>query len=1000
MKKLFLLLMTVIMTTTCALAQAGLIHGTVVAASDNEPLPGATVLAPDGQGVATDLDGNFSIKVAPGTNLKVSYVGYADQTVPAADGMVVKLVEDNTLDEVVVTGYGSAKKLGSFVGAASVVGAASIENTPSANFVDALAGKVAGLAIYSNTGEPNSSPTNINIRGINSLEFSSEPLFILDGAPVSTSMFTSLNPNDIESITVLKDAASTAIYGSRAGNGVIVITTKKGKYGEQAKVTVRANVGWSAAVQSNIKMMNSAQYLEFRDRMTNEAGSTPISDTARELITKYGIDTDWRKELISDNALTYGLEAAIQGGGEKSNYFLSLGHTDQDGLVAKSELRRESLRASFNSDIKPWLKVGFSGNFAYQKYMTNSTASYAGNFYTNGPIFQAYYMLPYDSPRYYTINDGKINFGEKAEWYPYTHGGVMNANDDASLDHGAYNQVTFNGSIYQQITPIEGLILRAQQNVYAYDRTRIAAWMGKEDYETPMGFMTAFGTSRQAGRSFARLSQFTYTNTAEYNRNFGAHHIDILLGQESIINKTTSFGVSTTGQPSNDLMLLTNGTTVTMNNVTDSRGEYVVNSYFMTADYDWNERYFLNASVRRDGCSKFAPEHRWSTFYAVGAMWNAKNEEFLNSITWIDKLQVRANYGTTGNFSGLDDYAWRGVLGTATSYNGQPTLGLATQSNHELTWETIEQFSAGVNYSFLNKLYGSVDFYVKNTKDMIINIPYSATTGWTDGPVNIGSLRNKGIDFVIGSHIVDTKDWYVGVNVNFNYNKNTITELYNGLDEYRLDDYGMVYKIGENPFQLNTVRYVGIDHADGKCVWLDKNGNKTKVYNQDNAVNTGKSYQAPWTGGFGINARWKGLALRTDFAWAAEKYIFNWAYQQIASNLSFTQANQSVIMLDTWTPAHPEGSMPAITESIQGDSRYLENSSFVRMKNLTVSYTLPSNWLKKMCLSDLTFRFTGRNLLTFTASGFTAQDPEYTNNGVRFNYPNTRQYEFGVEVSF
>lgn len=1005
MKKLFLLLMTVILTTTCAMAQAALIKGTVVSASDNEPLPGATVLAPNGQGVATDINGEFSLRVEPGTVLSVSYVGYKKASMSATDGMVIKLQEDNQLEEVVVTGYGSAKKLGSFVGAASVVNAAQIENTPASNFVDALQGAVPGLGIFSNTGEPASSPANINIRGYSSLEYDVTPLFVLDGSPITAAVFTSLNPNDIESVTVLKDAASTAIYGSRAGNGVIVITSKKGKFGEQAKVTLSAKVGWSAPVQSQIKMMNSAQYLQFRDNMTEAYGATPIGGVQRMLIEKYGFDTDWRDEMIKSDAMTYSTEASIRGGSEKSNYFLSLGHFDQDGLIAKSGLRRETLRASLNADIKPWLRVGFSGNFAYEKYETNSTASYAGDFYINGPIFQAYYMLPFESPYLYSIDDaGNIVYGEKATWHQYSLGGQPDANFVSSLNTGSSNQITVNASIFQELRPIKGLVLRAQQSAYAYDRRASTKWTATEDYFLPDGTRTSFSqyTERLAGESFGRLTQFTYTNTAEYTAQIAdKHEFTVLLGQESIINRTNSFGVSTSGQPSNSLMLITNGTVVTKEDVSCSVGEYVVNSYFMTADYNFAERYYLNASVRRDGCSKFAPEHRWSTFYAFGLMWNAKNESFFSPITWLDALQVRANFGTAGNYSGLGNYEWHGALGTAITYNGQPTLGLAKPSNKDLTWETVQQFSAGVNYSVFNRrLYGNVDFYIKDTKDLILDLPYSLTTGWSGAATNIGSLRNTGVDFEIGSDIYTSKDWYVGVKANFNYNDAKVVELYNGLNEYRMENTGMVYVVGENPFQLNSVRYVGVDPRDGKCLWLDKNDNLTKVYSADNAVNLGKNYRPSWTGGFGVNARWKGLALRADFTWAADKYIYNWAYQQLASNLSYTQMNQSVKMLDTWTPQNPNGTMPAITEAIQGDTRYLENSSYCRMKNLTVSYTLPTNLLNKIDVSDVTFRFTGRNLLTFQSSEFTGMDPEYQNNGVRLQYPNTRQYEFGVEISF
>lgn len=1000
--------MTVMMTATCAMAQAGIIHGTVVSAEDNEPLIGATVRTADGTGVSTDIEGKFSLKVAPGAQLTVTYVGYSSVTTKATNGMVVKLnLDDTLLGEVVVTGYGSAKKLGSFVGAASVVNSQVLEDTPSSNFVDALQGQVAGLSIFSNTGEPSSSPANINLRGISSLEQASTPLFILDGAPVSSAIFTALNPNDIESVTVLKDAASTAIYGARAANGVIVITSKKGKMGEQATVTVRASVGWSKAVQSKIEMMSSEQYLSFRDRMTAEVGLSKISDRERMLV-QLGVNNDWRELMLGGNPVTYSLEGAVQGGSEKSNYYLSVGHYDQDGLVAHSGMRRNTLRASFNSDIKPWLRIGFSGNFTYEKYQTNSTASYAGKFYINGPIFQAYALFPYESPIYYTVDGNSISYtGQKAEWYPYTFGGTADANWEAGLNAGSSNQITVNASIYEQITPIKGLILRAQQNVYAYDsRGTTALTAAASDYETPMGYMTNFGQSLDRARreSFSRMYQFTYTNTAEYSFNPAAdHELTLLLGQESIITRSNSFGIMTEGQPSNDLMLITNGTTTAIDDdhMSQSISQLVMNSYFFNLDYNYAEKYYFNASLRRDGSSKFAPDHRWGTFYAVGAMWNIKKENFLSPITWIDALQLRANYGTAGNTGGIGNYAWRGVLaGSSVTYNGLPGMGLASASNKELTWETVKQFSVGVNYRFLDRLYGSVDFYIKDTKDMLMEIPFSATTGWESGPANVGSLRNKGIDFDLGVDVFKNKDWYVGVKANFNYNKNTVTELFNGLDEYKMEDYGLVYKIGEDPFQLNTVRYVGIDHRDGKCIWLDKNGNETKVYSKDNAVNTGKSYQAPWNGGFGVNARWKGLSLRADFNWTAEKYIFNWAYQQISNPASILDLNQSVKMLDMWTPQHPEGNMPGYNEAIQADSRYLENTSFVRLKNLTIAYTLPKKWLNKMYLKDITFHFTGRNLLTWTNGEYTGQDPEYVNNGVRFNYPNTRQYEFGVEVSF
>lgn len=1007
MKKLFLLLAVIIATSLAAVAQSRSVQGVVIDADTDEPLVGASVL-PVGStsGVATDMDGRFSLSVpASVKQLTVSYVGYTTKTVNISDNMTVGLEPSSTmLDQVVVTGYGSAKKLGSVVGSVSVVSDAAIENTPASSFVDALQGQVPGLSIFSNTGEPASTPSSIRIRGVNSLSASTTPLFILDGAPVTSSVFTSLNTNDIENITVLKDASATAIYGSRAANGVIVITSKKGKYGENAKVTVRANIGWSSRVESNVDMMDSHQYLQYREMISSTFGEQDLTQAEKDVINIYGINTDWQKEYFKDNALTYSLEASVSGGTEKSSYYLSLGHMDQDGLIAKSGFARQSLRANFDTRIKDWFKVGFQTNIGVEHYSTNPYARSAGEWNGNNPIICAYTLLPYDSPNYYSFDEnGNIVYGDKAVWYRYSQAFDADYVNNSYL--GRSNQVSLNATIYEQLNPIKGLTLRAQQNVDGYDSRSSSPRVAIEDFETPMGDLAQFPSwTHEAwrGESFSRYYMFTYTNTAEYNINIGGkHEITALLGQESIIAKNNGFSVYTHGQPNDIQMLLTDGTSMALNDDVDqSISEYIINSYFLQGDYSFDNRYFFNFTLRRDGSSKFAPKHRWATFYALGAMWNAKAEKFLQPYTWLDDLKVRVNYGTTGN-SGISPYQYIGKVAGGTTYNGEPTLGLASSSNQDLTWETVEQFNVGLTYGFLNRLYGTVDYYIKNTKDMLMSVPYSITTGFTAGAANIGSMRNEGVDVEVGAHIFQNKDWYVGARVNFNYNKNTITELFNGEEEYYMETTGMVYKVGENPYQLNTVIYAGVDPQDGKQMWYDADGNLTKTFNRErDAVNTGKSFVAPWTGGFSFDVRWKGISLHTDWTWAAEKYIFQWA-NQIVQNAQYSlDTNQTVKMLDMWTHPGQVTDIPAYTETVQADSRYLENSSFCRMKNLTLSYSFPKNWVKKLDLSDIQFHFTGRNLLTFSSGEYTGPDPEYENNGVRFMYPNTRQYEFGVEVSF
>ena len=1009
MKKLFLLLAAIVTMALSASAQNVTYHGTVLSSADDEPLIGAAVKPVTGEGgVITNANGEFTISLpASVKQVVVSYVGMKPQTVALSEGMKVFLDNDSKmLETVVVTGYGSGKKLGSVVGAVTVVGSDVMEDTPSANFVDALQGQVAGLSIFSNTGEPSSIPSSIRIRGYNSLS-GNTPLFICDGAPATSEIFTTLNPSDIESVTVLKDAASTAIYGSRAANGVIVITTKKGRFGEDAKVTIRANVGWSGMANDKIDMMNSQEFIHFRDLV-----GSPVSDEVRNLVNTYGINTDWKDFLISDNALTYSIEGRIQGGTERTRYYLSVGHYDQDGLIESSGFRRETLRFNLDSKVKPWLTVGISANAGLERYETNSAASYdseSNGVYTNNPFLSSYIMLPYDSPYYYSFNDnGDIVFGERAKFYHYS--GYTDPNYFNSLVYkGKRTNLTAMMTLYEQINPIKGLTIRAQQNVNAFDNRNSSARPPYENETTPMGDVIVLNKIKpMSSESFQRWYQFTYTNTAEYKFNLNEKNdFSFLVGQESIITRNHNFGVQSSGQPNAIQNLLTQGTSVNISDLTHRKYEYIMNSYFLTGSYSFDDRYFLDLAVRRDGSSKFAKNHRWGTFYSIGAMWNIKKEQFMQPVNWLSDLKLRLNYGTAGNSSGIGNYDYIGTVGTGSVYNGLTSWGISGLANDKLTWETIRAFNAGIDMGFLdNRLRAAVDFYVKNTEDMLMAVPYSITTGWSSAAENCGSMRNVGVDVEFGADIFKNKDWYVGIDVNFNYNKNTITGLFKGLDQFTVPGTGVTYRKGKNPFAITQVRYVGVDSRDGQQVWLDKNGNPTKKFSESDEVDLGKTFIAPWNGGFGINARWKGLSLRADFNWSADKYIFNatnWYINDPTVSLQ-NNSNATTDLLNVWTKPGDVTSIPNVTDlygakqEIQADSRWVENCSYLRLKNLTLTYSLPKSWLNAMHMSDIAFHFTGRNLLTITE--FKGLDPEYEGNVVQMMYPNTRQFEFGVEVTF
>lgn len=1003
MRKLFLIFMTLIACTLSLSAQTRTYHGTVLDAANNEPLIGATITpVGGGQGTATDIDGNFTISVAPGVKqVTISYVGMTPATVNLSDGMIVKLSSSETnLDDLVVLGYGSAKKLGSVVGSVAVVGESALENIPTATFVDGLQGQVAGLNIYSNSGDPSSTDNSIRIRGINSLNAGTTPLFILDGAPVNSTVFTTLNPNDIQNITVLKDAASVAIYGSRAANGVIVITSKKGAFGGRPTVTLRANVGWSQMVEDNVKMMNSQQYIEFRDKI-----GAPVDDEIRNLVDRYGISTDWRKETFKGHAPTYSIDATISGGGDNLSYYISLNHYDADGIITSSGMRRETLRANINSKINDWLRIGLQTNLGYTKYETNSAVS-GDKIYINNPMVFARMAFPYDAYNYYEIDDnGQIHYGDQAMKLHYM-GWESPDFTTKTLDRHR-TKVTANVNLFEQITPIPGLIIRAQQSVDAMDFRLDSKSLPYESFLTPMGDKIG---SRPVGQvntgnnqqTFERYAAWTFTHTAEYNFNLrDLHNFTILAGEESIMTRDNSFYAYTTGHSDVRMMLLQQGTTALPANQNQSIVNSTFNSLFFKLNYDFNNRYFLEASYRRDGSSKFAPGHRWADFYSVGAMWNVKNESFMEQYEWLNELQARVSYGSTGN-SSIDNYLYYGLIGSyGAGYgpNDSAATGISSPSNKDLTWETVKSFDAGLRFRVLDKITVDADYYHKTTKDMLMDIPWSFTTGFGSGTGNIGSMTNTGVDVSVQADIIKAKDWYWGARVNFNYNKNEITELFNGRDSYTIPNTGLRYEIGHSAGEFYTVRYVGVDPADGKQMWLDKNDNITKVYNEEeNSVMTGMSQYAPWSGGFGTNVRWKGLGLQLDFNWAAKKYMTNNDAYFLRNAAQGNSQNQAVEMLNVWTKPGDVTMYPGPSEQIQFDSRLIEDASFMRLKNLTVTYALPKKLLEAIQMQSLVLHFTGRNLWTITDFG--GYDPEPQTNVYKFAYPNTRQYEFGLEVSF
>ena len=432
----------------------------------------------------------------------------------------------------------------------------------------------------------------------------------------------------------------------------------------------------------------------------------------------------------------------------------------------------------------------------------------------------------------------------------------------------------------------------------------------------------------------------------------------------------------------------------------DSRSEAVANSIFGNVEYNFKEKYYVYGSLRRDGSSKFAPDHRWGTFWSAGAKWNAKKESFLAPVKWLDNLTLSVNYGTTGNDAGASTYGYFGLYGQGGMYNGIKSIGIAQASNYKLTWETVSKFNVGLNMSLFRRLDLDFNFYRNKTSDMLMAIPYSYTTGLGSGAGNIGGMTNTGFEVSATVQLIATKDINWTFTANVGYNKNEITELFQGRDEYLLANTGLNLKIGHAYGEFYSVRNAGVDPRTGEPQWLDKDGNITKIFNEErDAVFTGKNRYAPWIGGFGTNFTWKGLSVIADFAWAADKWMMQ-NDDYFIQNANFaTTWNQRIEMLNIWTKPGQVTDIPAYGYDIQFDDKMIQNASFLRMKTLTVQYDLPKKWLAPTrYIKGVKVFGIARNLFTITS--FEGYDPEPDINVVQFNYPNTRQFMFGAELTF
>lgn len=987
-----MVLLSACMLTAGTLAAQKRVTGHVTNAS-GEPVMGAVVKV-EGTKIftRTDANGNFTLNGVPNATkkLNVSYLGMKSENVSVSAKMNVVL-HDNQLEEAVVVGYGTARKMGTVVGSVSRVTADKIENKPVTTALDALQGKVAGVQIFNDNGDVGSiSGTTTTVRGVGSLNGGTAPLYVVDGQPVDASVFYMLNPNDIASYSVMRDASATSIYGARASNGVIFVTTKRGRRGERAQIKVSQSIGWSMLAHRIGDPMDANQLLDLR------YSNGLISTATYEKYKASGVNTDWQKYYFKDNAPMYNTNFSVAGASDRTSYYISGSYMKKDGLTLSSNFKRHTVRTNIETQATDWAKFGVNIGLNYTRRQTNPLVSKLWPGWN--PVLSCYTMQPYVNPY---NEDGSL-----AEQIPL-HGWAPHMKLHYQNTHR--NDARLTGSAFVALTPIEGLTIKSLFGADLLDQRGTGMHLPSDPALTSEGNYA--GGSRS--ELFTRFADFTITNTAEYKFSlFEDHRFTVLLGQEGIKQTASNFKANSSGHSDDRLMNLQNGTTIDIGDVGSGNTEVQYLSFFGRLDYDLFRKYYANFTVRNDQSSKFGSANRSATFYSGGLMWNAKDEDFLKDVAWLDQLRLKGSVGSTGNSSGVGKYSSIALTGEGAIYNGEPTWRIATLGNPLLGWESQIQTTLGLNTRIFNRANIELNFYNRQTKDMLLAVRLPWTTGFSSQTLNVGGLSNRGIEFTFDVDAV--KDWH-GLNVNvygnFTYNYNTIDKLYNGQD---VDNGLSIWREGHSSTFYMAHR-VGIDPADGKIVWAvpDKetlkpkyeNGKMvtTKDFSNMDALRcaTDKQTTAPINGGFGFSANWKGLTLNADFAYVLGKYMVNNA-EFFSKNWKFVMqgVNADKAMADYWQQPGDVKEIPAFGVENQFDDSMLQNSSFLRLKNLSLSYDLPQAWIRKTgFVRNIRFSGTARNLLTFTK--WTGADPEYADLiQMAGAVPNTREYTLGVEFTF
>ena len=979
------LLASVFMMLTVSLsAQQHTVTGTVVDADNGQPLIGVAVIVSTGGGVTTDANGAYAVTASDDATLTFNTLGYLDvvEKVNGRSVINVKMtVDSKVLEEVVVLGYTSQKKneLSSSVVSLS---AEKLKDVTSPDLGNMLQGKAAGVLVMNASGQPGDG-AKIRIRGTGSITAGASPLYVVDGVAGG-----SFNPNDVETLTVLKDASATALYGAAAAGGVIVVTTKQAK-GDKTTVTLKATAGIKKALSGRFSPMDSQELYDLQSKIYSK---TLFKIQRPETLLEQ--DFDWMGESFNLGVVQdYYASAAGKAG--RVNWFASLSHYDEDGTLVNTNHKRNSARINLSAPLGN--KVNMAIRVNYDRARSQYTSSYV-------TLECAYRALPWDNPYVFDADgnqtdeplyiDSAVRGDGRADqtWYShdkynYLHNELYNYNVSESEDIMADIQLNWNITDWLMFTTTNRFNSSNWFNEsYIDPRTKLPSVANGEIYN---GFGSGWG--------------FGTTNLLKATKDFGDHSVNGVVGIEYGEGFSRSTSASGTDMPAGQASL--------SNAVMQSVGGYNYKSrswaWLAQAQYSYKGRYIVTGSIRYDETSRFAPQARGGYFPGVSAAWLINKENWMQDVSAISLLKIRAGYGKTGNDS-IENFLWQDIYSLSAQYQGIVAAVLQRQKNPNLGWEEAYMTSVGLEASFFNRLNVTLDLYNIDNKNLLLAVPLAPSTGFFEFMDNVGTVNNKGVEIAVDGDIFSTRDFSWNLGFNLGFNKNTVVLLPNGEFRQGLQ----IVREGQDIFTWNMPKWAGVDPETGSPTWekIEEDGTVTltKTYAEATYQNVGKSSPL-FQGGVSTYLRWKGLSLNATGAFVYGNKIYNSARVSMDSDGAYTDYN--MMSHDNglgWTrwekpgdiATHPQPKMNGNNDAHQTSSRFLEDGSFFRLKNVTLAYDFPQAWMKKARIQGLKVYVSGDNLATF--SKFSGMDPEIDTEYGTYdtNYPVPMTVVGGIQITF